>query len=78
MAVDNEFEKAIAYLRSRGAAETSHSNRMLLKHLIGTWEQLAIWGARRTLCDAGLFHSVYGTEHFEPRLQDGVTSSVVS
>ncbi len=34
---------------------------------MGTREQLVIWGARDEVCNAGLFHSVYGTEHFESK-----------
>jgi hypothetical protein len=37
-----------------------------LSHLIGTRRVLSGWGSRPALCDAGLFHSVYGTEYFEP------------
>lgn len=37
-----------------------------LSHLVGTRRLLVEWGERPALCDAGLFHSVYGTEYFEP------------
>src|SRR5262249_17256214 len=35
--------------------------------LLGTRRLLAAWGERPALCDAGLFHSAYGTEYFEPQ-----------
>ena len=48
-----------------GAAEVAHSRDALFDHLEGTHALLLSWGAREELCDAGLFHSVYGTETFQ-------------
>lgn len=54
-------------LRSLGFGELQHDSHVpFLSHLIGTRRLLAEWGSRPALCDAGLFHSVYGTEYFEP------------
>lgn len=55
-------EPKIAYLRQ--ISELSHSGGTLLDHLIGTRAVLSRWGERPAVCDAGLFHSVYGTETF--------------
>jgi len=62
----------LAFLRSLGFADLQHDSHVpFLSHLIGTRRLLASWGCRSALCDAGLFHSVYGTEYFEPnRLPD--------
>jgi hypothetical protein len=54
----------IAFLKRHGAGETAHSNADLLAHLEGVHDLLRSWGARNALCDAGLFHSVYGTDVF--------------
>jgi hypothetical protein len=54
----------IAFLESHGVAELAHSEANLLAHLRGVHDLLAQWGSRQELCDAGLFHSVYGTEIF--------------
>ena len=35
-----------------------------MSHLLGTRRLLNEWGERPALCDAGLFHSAYGTEYF--------------
>ena len=51
----------LEFLRRAGASEVAHSRRTLLDHLMGTRELLAAWGAPPSWCDAGLFHSVYGT-----------------
>lgn len=61
----DDLERSLEFLRARGADRLVHSNRCLLDHLIGTRRLLLDWGARPRLCSAGLFHSVYGTEHFE-------------
>ena len=42
-----------------------HTDRGLLDHLLGTRQLLVEWETRPALCDAGLFHSVYGTEYDE-------------
>lgn len=54
----------IGFLCERGAATRPHSAVSLLSHLLGTRELLVEWGCPEALCDAGLFHSVYGTEDF--------------
>ncbi|WCN82392.1 DUF6817 domain-containing protein [Micromonospora sp. LH3U1] len=60
----NAFAQKIAFLESHGVAELAHSEANLLTHLRGVHDLLAEWGSRQALCDAGLFHSVYGTEIF--------------
>jgi hypothetical protein len=44
-----------------------HSGRTLLEHLIGTYKILDEGFAPLYVCDAGLFHSVYGTAYFKPK-----------
>src|SRR4051795_9590961 len=57
-------------LRSLGFGELQHDSHVpFLSHLIGTRRLLVSWGCRPALCEAGLFHSVYGTEYFEPEQQ---------
>jgi hypothetical protein len=46
------------------ADKTRHSKRSLFDHLVGTHDLLQRWGNRDEVCDAGLFHSIYGTRHF--------------
>ncbi len=52
----------LVFLRLHGAHERGHSHGSLLKHLQGTASILRTWGERQAVVDAGLFHSVYGTE----------------
>jgi Domain of unknown function (DUF6817) len=54
-------------LKSLGYSDLMHDSGVpFLSHLIGTRRVLVEWGSRPALCDAGLFHSVYGTEYFQP------------
>jgi hypothetical protein len=56
-------------LRALGFGTLQHDSHVpFVSHLLGTRRLLAAWGERAALCDAGLFHSVYGTEFFEPDL----------
>lgn len=64
MTEDPYLEHKIAFLRRLGAGKRPHSGRSLLAHLLGTRTLLEVWGADPALCDAGLFHSVYGTESY--------------
>jgi hypothetical protein len=63
--MDEQLERRIRFLRTAHTDEMPHSGRELLDHLLGTRQLLVDWGARPALCDAGLFHSIYGTEHYE-------------
>lgn len=42
--------------------DAPHTDRSLLDHLVGTFELLSLWNAPKHVCEAGLFHSIYGTE----------------
>jgi hypothetical protein len=55
----------LAFLETQGANALHHSDADLLSHLLGVQALLRQWGARDAVCDAGLFHSVYGTEYFK-------------
>ena len=53
-------------LRRLGFGELTHDSHVpFMSHLIGTRRVLAEWGCSPELCDAGLFHSAYGTEYFD-------------
>lgn len=57
-------EVLLDLLRRYHAAETPHSGRHLIDHLVGVHDLLAAWGNPPEICRAGLFHSVYGTNIF--------------
>jgi SM-20-related protein len=60
----DEEARALAFLRSHSGVNMRHSEGTLLAHLEGVYRILQRWQCRPALCFAGLFHSVYGTEHF--------------
>jgi Domain of unknown function (DUF6817) len=67
-------------LRSLGFDVLDHDSHVpFLSHLVGTRRLLVAWDASPALCDAGLFHSVYGTEYFEPhqRPDRGTVTAVI-
>ena len=60
--------KKLRFLQDRNASAIGHSGEFLLGHLTGTEAILMEWGLDASTCDAGLFHSVYGTETFRTSL----------
>jgi hypothetical protein len=60
-----QLENRLRFLRQANTDGMPHSDRDLLDHLLGTRQLLVEWETRPALCDAGLFHSVYGTEYYE-------------
>jgi len=54
-------------LKALGYDELEHDSHVpFVSHLVGTRRLLKEWGSSAALCDAGLFHSVYGTQYFVP------------
>jgi hypothetical protein len=53
------------FLISLGTQQTPHSGRSLFEHLKGTYDLLRDWDNEHHVCDAGLFHSIYGTKTFK-------------
>ena len=65
-------------LRASGVDGVQHDSHIpFLAHLAGVRQLLNRWGASDTMQDIGLFHSVYGTEFFDPQLQSGPSREAV-
>ena len=62
MSIDPRLTAALLQF---GTDSTGHSGRTLLKHLQGTHDRLSVWGNVADICNAGLFHSIYGTHYFK-------------
>ena len=58
----------LAQLQALGAGELEHLDGSLETHLRGTEALLRSWGACESLCVAGLYHAVYGTDGYSPAL----------
>ena len=54
------------FLIESGTKNIEHSGETLYDHLVGTWSILKKLECSDDVCNAGLFHSIYGTEVFEP------------
>ncbi|MYM86191.1 hypothetical protein GTP91_03240 [Rugamonas sp. FT82W] len=52
------------FLLDAGTAGVPHSGRTLYAHLAGTERILRQWRVSETVCLAGRFHSIYGTNAF--------------
>jgi hypothetical protein len=59
-----ELSALRAALIEFGTQDISHSQRKLLNHLEGTYHLLEKWRNPKHVCDAGMFHSIYGTVYF--------------
>lgn len=53
------------YLQQLDTESTKHSGRTLWTHLTGVYDLLVSWNCHPHVCDAGLYHSVYGTTYFK-------------
>ena len=60
----------VRYLLELGTDQISHSGSTLIKHLVGVHDILVANGAPQYICDAGLFHSIYGTPAFTHQSTD--------
>ena len=53
-------------LKRMGFGDLEHDSHVpFISHLLGVRRVLIEWGERAAMCDAGLFHSAYGTEYFQ-------------
>ena len=59
------FKTMTEFFRQIEADQVSHSDKTYLAHAIGVYNDLRAWGADEDVCNAGLFHSIYGTEIFQ-------------
>ena len=59
------FKQMTDFFRSLGADEIGHTDKTYLAHAIGVYRDLEEWGCDEELCQAGMFHSIYGTQKFQ-------------
>jgi Domain of unknown function (DUF6817) len=63
--MDSEWKRLTDFLIGLGVDEVGHTNKTYLAHMIGVYRYMAARGCDQTLCRAGMFHSIYGTELFQ-------------
>ena len=59
------FKQLTDFLVALGTDKVPHTNEVFLAHLIGVYRDMQDWGCDDDLCQAGMFHSIYGTERFQ-------------
>ncbi|MEM7536955.1 MAG: DUF6817 domain-containing protein [Chloroflexota bacterium] len=61
----NRFKTLTNYIIELGADTIAHSNKTYLAHNIGVYNDMRKWTDDPAMSEAGLFHSIYGTEGFQ-------------
>lgn len=59
------FKRLTDFLVGIGVEQVPHTNKSYLAHLIGVYRYLESQGCPEEVCQAGMFHSIYGTERFQ-------------
>mgnify|MGYP001256395957 FL=1 len=69
----------IDFLKKLGTQETRHSGGTLFDHLVGVSEILKNMDAPQHVQDAGLYHSIYGTDvfHHQTTSDRGVVRNII-
>lgn len=59
------FKHLTDFLLELGSEKVRHTEKTYLAHLIGVYRDMESDGCTEELCQAGMFHSIYGTERFQ-------------
>jgi hypothetical protein len=60
-----KFKDLTDFLVEHGIERIPHTKKSYLAHLIGVYRLMADHGCTEELCQAGMFHSIYGTQLFQ-------------
>jgi len=63
--MSDKLKKFADFFKELGIAQIDHSENTYLSHALGVYRDLKSWECSEELCDAGMFHSIYGTEMFQ-------------
>ncbi len=58
-------QKYMKLLKDLNTDSNPHTAGTLMDHLRGTYQLLESWGNLKSVCLAGLFHSIYGTQSYQ-------------
>jgi hypothetical protein len=59
------YKQLTDFLVNLGIERVEHTQKNYLAHLIGVYKFMESYGLEDELCQAGMFHSIYGTEKFQ-------------
>jgi hypothetical protein len=60
-----EMKRLTDFLLGLGIDKIDHTSKSYLAHLIGLYRDLQARGCPEDVCQAGMYHSIYGTELFQ-------------
>jgi hypothetical protein len=61
----NDIQPLIDFLVALGIRDLPHTGHTYLAHLVAVRRDLVCWGCSSEVANAGMFHSIYGTERFQ-------------
>jgi hypothetical protein len=61
----SNIKRQTDFLVALGVTDVPHTQKTYLAHLVGLHNYMQRLGCSEELCQAGLFHSIYGTERFQ-------------
>jgi hypothetical protein len=59
------FKRLTDFLLGEGIEQIPHTGKSYLAHLVGVYRLMEAQGCTEEVCQAGMFHSIYGTELFQ-------------
>jgi hypothetical protein len=63
--MENDLKRLTTFLKDLGIDGVGHTNKTYLAHVVSLYRYLKEHGASEEVAQAGLFHSIYGTEIFQ-------------
>ncbi len=63
--MQRSFKQLTDFFLRLGAEQVRHTEKTYLAHVIGVYRDMQAHGCTEEVCQAGMFHSVYGTERFQ-------------
>jgi hypothetical protein len=63
--METGYKRLTDFLVGLGVAQVAHTQKSYLAHLVALYRLMAERGCSQELCQAGMFHSIYGTERFQ-------------
>jgi Domain of unknown function (DUF6817) len=63
--MSSDIKRHVEFLAALGINDVPHTQKTYMAHLTSVYRYMKTLGCTEELCQAGLFHSVYGTERFQ-------------
>jgi hypothetical protein len=63
--MDKNYKRMTDYLVGLGIDQVNHTSKTYLGHLVAVYRLMEANGCTEEVCQAGMFHSIYGTQKFQ-------------